>query len=391
VAWTNWSGRITAEPWEVVPVSDEADVVAAVRRAAKNERRVRSVGAGHSHVPLVATPGTILDTQALSGVISVDRDRMEAQILAGTRISALGEPLRARGVALHNQGDIDQQAIAGAIATGTHGTGRELRNLSAAVVGARIVLDAGEIVDCDAATEPELFEVARLSLGAVGVLTEVRLSVRDAYKLEERMWLEPIDEILDRIDDHTRATRHFEFFWLPGKSRAACKALAETDAEPRYPLADEGSRLAWSDQVLANDRPDKHSEMEYSVPAAQGPACFRALRERIARDFPHLGWPLEFRTLAVDDLWISTASGRASVTISVHQGVDQDEGALFRSCEEIFRAHQGRPHWGKVHYQSGGELSALYPRWQEWWDVRDRYDPNGRFLNAYLEGLRPGS
>jgi FAD/FMN-containing dehydrogenase len=386
--WSNWSGRVTAEPGEIVRVSDEAGAIAAVRRAAEGDQRVRCVGAAHSHAPLVATEGTILDTEAVSGVVSVDRERMEIRVRAGTRISALGDPLREAGVALHNQGDIDRQAIAGAIATGTHGTGRELRNLSAGVVGARVVLDQGEIVDCSATTEPELFEVARLSLGAVGVVTELRLSVRDAYKLEERMWFEPLDELLDRLDDHARATRHFEFFWLPGKPRAACKALTETDAEPRYPLADEGSRLAWSYEVLANDRPDKHTEMEYSIPAERGVACFRALRECIDRDFPDLSWPLELRTLAADDLWISTASGRPTITISVHQGIDRDDEALFRACEEIFCAHQGRPHWGKVHYQSGDALAALYPRWREWWNVRDRYDPRGRFLNPYLERLR---
>jgi FAD/FMN-containing dehydrogenase len=257
------------------------------------------------------------------------------------------------------------------------------------VIGARIVLASGDVVDCDAAREPGLLEVARLSLGAVGVITELSLSVRTAYKLEERMWLEPLDDVLARIDALARATRHFEFFWLPGSARAACKALAETDAEPVYPLASEGARCAWSYDVLANDRPDKHTEMEYSVPIERGPACFAALRARIERDFQELRWPLEYRTLASDDLWLSTASGRATATISVHQGAGLPDEPLFRACEEIFAAHDGRPHWGKVHYRSGAELAALYPRWGDWWRVRDRWDPRGRFLGPHLESLRP--
>ena len=128
--------------------------------------------------------------------------------------------------------------------------------------------------------------MARLSLGAVGVVTELSLSVRAAYKLAERMWLDPLDDVLARIDALSRATRHFEFFWMPGSARAACKALAETDAEPVYPLAQEGARCAWSYEVLANDRPIRHTEMEYSLPIARGAACFDALRARIARDFP---------------------------------------------------------------------------------------------------------
>jgi FAD/FMN-containing dehydrogenase len=387
--WSNWSGRVRAQPAEIARVADEAAAVAAVRRAERAGLALRCLGAGHSHAPLVETAGVLVDTEELAGVVRVDAARGAATLRAGTRISALGAPLRAAGVALHNQGDIDRPSIAGAVATGTHGTGRALQNLSAGVLGARVVLASGDVVDCDAAREPELLEVAKLSLGAVGVITELTVSVRAAYKLEERMWLEPLDDVLARIDALARATRHFEFFWLPGSARAACKALAETDAEPVYPLASEGARCAWSYEVLANDRPDKHTEMEYSVPIDRGPACFAALRARIERDFQELRWPLEYRTLASDELWLSTASGRATATISVHQAAGLPDEPLFRACEEIFAAHEGRPHWGKVHYRSGAELAALYPRWGDWWRVRDRWDPRGRFLGRYLESLRP--
>ena len=386
--WSNWSGRVTARPAEIVQPGDEPAVVEALRRATREGRRVRAVGAAHSHVPLAATEELLVDPSRLRGVVKVDAARREAVVRAGTRISALGPPLHAAGVALHNQGDIDRQSIGGAVATGTHGTGIALRNLSAGVTGARVVLADGELIECDAEREPELFHAVRLSLGAVGVVTELHLSVRDAYKLEERMWGEDLDAVLERIDELAAATRHFEFFWLPGRARAACKSLAETDAEPCYPLADEGQRLAWSYEVLANDRPDKHTEMEYSLPAASGSACVRALRELIARDFPDLAWPLEYRTLAADDVWLSTAYERPTVTISVHQGIDRDDGELFRACESVFRGFEGRPHWGKVHFRTGRELADLHPRWDEWWRVRDRVDPDGRFLNDYLRALR---
>ncbi len=359
-----------------------------MHRAAREGRGIRVVGAAHSHSPLVTTDDLLLDPSQLDGLVKADRMSREVRVRAGTRISALGAPLREAGVALHNQGDIDSQAIAGAVATGTHGTGITLRNLSSAVVGARLVLADGSVVECDAEAEPELYQVARLSLGAVGVVTELRLSVRDSYKLEEHMWLEELDCVLERLEELTTATRHFEFFWMPGHERAACKSLAETEEEPRYPLAAEGSRLAWSYDVLANERLEKHTEMEYSVPAEHGPDCLRALRELVRRDFPDLAWPLEYRTLAADDVWLSSAYERATVTISVHQGVDRDDAALFRACEAVFRCYDGRPHWGKVHFRSGEELAAIHPRWQDWWQARDRYDPEGRFLNPYLEHLR---
>ena len=213
-SWSNWSGRVRAEPAEIARVADEASAIDAVRRAARAGVALRCLGAGHSHAPLVATSGVLVDTQDLAGVVRVDASRGTATLLGGTRISALGAPLRDAGVALHNQGDIDRQSIAGAIATGTHGTGRELRNLSAGVVAARVVLASGEVAECDAQREPELFELARLSLGAVGVVSELTVSVRPAYRLAERMWLEPLDDVLARIDELAAATRR----WLPPRA-----------------------------------------------------------------------------------------------------------------------------------------------------------------------------
>ncbi len=389
VDWSNWSGRVHAKPARIATPADELELVACVRKAAREGQSIRSVGAAHSHSALVPTEGCLIDPTRLTGVIEVDAERGVARVRGGTRIADLGRPLRDAGVALRNQGDIDRQAIAGATATGTHGTGPSLQNLSASVVGARFVLHDGEVLECSAESEPELFEASRLHLGAFGIVSELVLAVRPAYRLAEKMWLEPLDAVLDRIEALAAATRHFEFFWMPGSERAACKSLEETDAPPIYPLAGEGKRLAWSYEVLANDRPLQHSEMEYSVPAASGPACLRSIRELIMRSFPDLAWPLEYRTLAEDDVWLSTAYGRPTVTISVHQGIDQPDEPLFRACEEVFRAFDGRPHWGKVHFRTGREMAALHPRFVDWWRVRDAIDPAGRFVNPHLAALRP--
>ncbi len=388
MSWENWSGRVTASPSKIVPVATEADVVAAIKEAVDAGRRIRAVGAGHSHSPLVATDATLIDPTALSGVVGIDSTRCEALVLAGTRISDLGHPLREAGFAMKNQGDIDRQAIAGAVATGTHGTGTTLQNISASVSAVRLVLASGDVVDCDATHESDLFEVARLALGAVGIATKITLAVRGAYKLEEHIWLEDFDDVVDRLDELTGATRHFEFFWMPSGRRVACKRLEETDAPPQYPLASEGRRLAWSYEVLATDRPDKHTEMEYSISAEDGPACMRALRDLIRRDFADLEWPLEYRTVAADEIWLSMAYGRPTVTISVHQGIDRDETPLFRACEAVFREFGGRPHWGKLHYLRAADLATRYEHWEDWWRIRDRYDPAGVFLNGYLESLR---
>jgi FAD/FMN-containing dehydrogenase len=388
-SWRNWSGRQRAKPAAVHFARSETDVAALLREADRRGDTVRAAGAGHSHAPLVPTSGIVVDTSGLAGVISTDRDRRRAWVWSGTRIHALGRPLHDAGLALANQGDIDRQAIAGATATGTHGTGRTLGNLSTAVVGAQVALASGDIVSCDASRESALFAVVRQGLGAAGVVTRLELALRDAYRLQERSWSEPFDAILERTDPLSRESRHFEFFWYPHTDLAQAKAIDETQNPARYPLAPEGSRCAWSYEVLPNDRPHLHTEMEYSVAADDGPACLREIRALIRRDFPELRWPVEYRTLAADDVWLSTAYGRPTVTISVHQGIEEDEAPYFRACEAIFRTFAGRPHWGKVNYLARAELAAIHPRWDDWWAARDRFDPKGTMLNDYLRAIRP--
>ncbi|MBK80746.1 MAG: oxidoreductase [Gammaproteobacteria bacterium] len=387
--WRNWSGRLEARPAELRFPRSEEDVAALVRAAAADGRTVRAVGAGHSHAPLVPTDGVVVDLSGLSGVVATDPSRRTARVRAGTPIHALGRPLHDAGLALRNQGDIDRQTIAGACATGTHGTGAGLTCLSDAVVGARLILASGEIVECGPEQNVDLWQAARLNLGAVGIVTELTLALRDAYRLAERGWRESWDTLEPRLPALASGSRHFEFFWYPGEDEAVVKTIDETNEPPRYPLAGEGDRLAWSYEVLPNHRPHPHTEMEYSVPAAQGAACFAELRAMIRRDFPAVRWPVEYRLLAADDVWLSMASGRATVTLSVHQDVREDETAYYRACERIFLEYGGRPHWGKVHGLDGAALAAAHPHWRQWWAVRDGVDPDGVFLNDFLRQRRP--
>ena len=387
--WSNWSGRQTDSPVAIVAPTSESDIVEAVAAAAITEMPVRAVGASHSHSRIAATNGMLLTLDGWQGIEAVDTEAQTARIRSGTRIFQLGEPLLEHGLAIRNQGDIDRQSVAGATSTGTHGTGPSLQNLSASVEGARIVLASGDVVDCSPAATPELFEIVRHSLGAVGLITELTLALRPAYRLHETLWKEDPASVFSRIDELVAATRHFEFFWMPQTDACACKSLAETDAAVDA-LADRKlERIGWSHDVISSTRDDLHTEMEYSVPAHAGPACFNEVREMILRDFPDLQWPLEYRSLASDDMWISTAAGRETVTISAHQDITLDDRPLFEACEEIFRRYNGRPHWGKQHYQTGQELAALYPRYGDWWRVRDQHDPDRIFVTDYLSSLRP--
>jgi FAD/FMN-containing dehydrogenase len=386
--WRNWSGKLESRPEAIHFARSEADVCALVAAAAGNGRRIRTVGAAHSHAPLVGNDDEIiLDLQGLAGLISTDAASCRARVWAGSRIFALGNALNEQGLGFANQGDIDQQAIAGVTATGTHGTGKDLKNFSAAVTGFRLVNASGEVLE--AGEGESLWQAARLHLGAFGVMTQFELQLLPRYKLEERSELLPLEAVLDGIESGIEQNRHYEFFWYPQADSARVKTINETDRAPVYPLAEEGERLAWSHEVLPSYRPVPHTEMEYSVPREGGIACLEEIARLLRTDFTDVQWPVEFRTVAADDVWLSTAYERETVTLSVHLPLGEDDAPYYRACEEIFLAYKGRPHWGKVHYLNARQLAAAHPRWEDWWRVRDEMDPDGTFLNDYLGSLRP--
>ena len=214
----------------------------------------------------------------------------------------MGRPLHDLGLGLANQGDIDQQSIAGAVGTGTHGTGRTLQNLSAKVKGHTLVTADGTIVTADATSSPELLLTSRLHPGAFGLITRVQVECRAAYKLQQHGGQVPYEQIQPDLNEFVASNRHFEFFWYPQSDLAVTKFTNETTDSPQYPVAEEGARCAWSYEVLPNYRPHKHTEMEYSVPAEVGQACFEDIRRLLRIEFPGVRWPVEYRTLAADDV-----------------------------------------------------------------------------------------
>jgi len=387
--WHNWSGRLQASPNRMAFIRHESDAQALALAAAQENTSIRTAGACHSHSALVQHEGIIADCRGLSGVESVNTAEGTAWVRGGTRIYALGRALHDHGLALINQGDIDEQTIAGATATGTHGTGLSLTNLSTAVRAIELATASGELVQASAEQNPQLFQAARLHLGAFGIVTRLKLALMPATILEEQQWQESLGAVLEQSPELIEANRHFEFFWYPANDRAAAKTINPSTQPAVYPLAKEGSRRAWSFEVLPNYRPAPHTEMEYSVPLEGAFDCMREIQQLLQQKHPDVVWPVEFRTLAADDVWLSTAFERTTATISVHQDVGLDESGYYQDCEAIFLAYGGRPHWGKVHYLDAQQLESAHPRYRDWWQRRDAIDPGGVFLNDYLSNLRP--
>ncbi len=398
--WSNWSGSVRATPASIALPSSEAELQAVVAGAAGANQRVRVAGTGHSFVPLCATDGVLLSLDNLQGLVAVNPGASTATFWAGTKIWQMGEPLLAHGFALSNQGDIDKQAIAGAISTGTHGTGPALGNLSSMMVGARVVLADGSVVDISADSDPETFRALRVSMGALGVLSQVTIRVLPAFRLYEKSWAEPFEACMELLDERIAANRHFEFWWAPPIDMCAAKTLNPTSEEigvrdtelptgvlKRYINPE---RVDWSYRIFPSERVNLFNEIEFSMPAENGPACVRELHQMMKTVHADVLWPIEYRTVAPDDAFLSPHQGRPSVTISLHQAADLPHEGFFADCQAVFANHGARPHWGKWQSWSAERLAGFYPEWDRFAAVRSRLDPEGRFLNPFLEKVLLG-
>ena len=415
-AWSNWSGSVRAGPREIARPKTEEELAAIVARASK----VRVVGAGHSFMPLCETDGTLIALADFEGTVKLSADRTRAWAPAGWSLARLTAALWDKGVSLINQGDVNPQALAGAIATGTHGTGATLGSLSTAARAFRLMLADGSAVTCSASERPELFEAQRLSLGLLGVVTAIEIDVLPAYHLEEKIESHRFEEVAERWNEFTRANRHVEFFVFPYGEYVALKTL--------NPAPDEGPLKRMNDmddrafkivcdvcaalpfltgtlqplivqpgvhtrrvgpayQIFPSDRTVRFEEMEYEMPPASG---WQALREAIAwirkRKLP-VTFPFEFRITAGDDIWLSPFNDGPRLSISMHQYAKMPWRALFAEAEPIFRTHGGRPHWAKRHSLTSADVDALYPRAGDFRRVREAHDPGGKFANAHLAAL----
>ncbi|HEX5378143.1 MAG TPA: D-arabinono-1,4-lactone oxidase [Phenylobacterium sp.] len=414
--WKNWSGSVTATPAEIFRPADEAALQVAVSSAHK----VRVVGAGHSFMPLCETDGLLLHLEGMAGRIDIAADRRTVWAPAGWSLRRLTAELWQEGLSLANQGDVNPQALAGAIATGTHGTGAELGSLSTFARAFRLVGADGTIVECSPTEHPELFEAQRLSLGLFGVASRIRIDVVPAFHLEERISKMPMGEVLERFDEIASSHRHAEFFVFPYADEVILKTLHPTDevGDPREPsphedaifqiLCDagrtarfliprmqrfitrasgEGRRVGPAYRIYPSERTVRFEEMEYELPRANGLPAIQEAIAWIRRNRLPVAFPFEFRWAAGDDIWMSPFNKGPGASISMHQYYRIPWRRLFAEGERIFRAHGGRPHWAKRHTLTRDEVTSLYPKAETFRAVRRAADPEGKFLNSHLADL----
>jgi L-gulonolactone oxidase len=423
--WRNWAGDQRCTPAAIERPRSLEELSAAVGRAGEADLRVRVAGAGHSFSDIACTDGVMLRLDRFASVIDVDRSSGRVRVQAGITIRELSSQLAGHGLALENLGDIDVQSIAGAISTATHGTGARLRNMSSQVSELTLVLADGSTLLCSSEREPEVFRAARVGLGALGVIAEVTLRCVPAFTLHGVDAPAPLRDTLERFEELALGNDHFELFVFPHADTALTRTNNRTEESPRprgrvsaytndvlltnhafglfcragrrFPgaiprinrlvtrLAGSSQRVDRSAAIFASPRLVRFTEMEYALPREHTPEAVRRVMAMIEQRGLAVPFPIEVRTVAPDDAFLSTAAGRESGFVAVHMYRGMAWEPYFRAVEEIMDELRGRPHWGKRHFQTAATLRSRYPDWDRFQAVRARLDPGGRFANDWTD------
>ncbi|WP_017149987.1 D-arabinono-1,4-lactone oxidase [Bacillus bingmayongensis] len=422
--WRNWTGNVEGTPQYTMYPKSIQDVTEAVNFAKEKGKRIRVVGSGHSFTPLAQTEEILLSLDELKGILSVDSQSLIVEVWAGTKLSDLGRILQEKGYAQENLGDIDSQSIAGAISTGTHGTGITFGSLATQVVEITAVLASGEMIVCSEKDHPEFWKAFQLSLGMLGIIVIVKLKVIPAYSLIYESKKESFSTVMNRLDEY-KQHRHFEFFVFPYSDDVQVKITNETTVKGMdlkwhklktelleniaFSLLSKGCKLipsiskgvsrlsakavpnaqitGPSYQIFATSRNVRFYEMEYSIPAQYMKKVVQEIHNLIQEKRFQVHFPIECRYVRGDDIWISPAYERDSAYIAVHMYKGMKYAAYFTAIEHIFQKYEGRPHWGKMHTMRYEQLQLVYPKLNSFLEVRREIDSMGMFLNPYLSKM----
>lgn len=402
--WRNWVGNQSCIVRHRGAPDSEAALAQMVREATSNGLNVRCAGSGHSFTPVALTSGLHLTLSGLQGITHIDTERKRVSVHAGTTINTLGKALKEAGLSLINQGDIDSQALAGALTTGTHGTGIKLGNMASQIVGMRLVQPDGSILAIDD-SQPDLLNAARVSIGMLGVISEITLQAMESYNLHEKLWRCTFDECMEQHDDLAANHRHFGFFWCPVPESRHCYCLPDTssvsttdslsdvcemktiDITTEPPMERGFEKIAYSSEIYPIEYVPNFHELEYAVPLRYGKQACMEVRKLMLEKHPTCIYPIEYRFTAGDPGWISPFFEQDSITLSVSGEPGTDYWNYLKDVDDILRQFGSRPHWGKLHFLGADDVTALYPRAGEFKALRNKLDPEGRFLNDHLKQL----
>ena len=422
--WRNWTGNQACEPARLARPTSLEELQQEITGAAERGWTVRVAGTGHSFTDAVVTPDLLISLDQMNHVLRVDPGSGLVRVQGGITLSALNAQLDLHHRALENLGDVDVQTIAGATATGTHGTGAGLPNLSASIHSLELLLADGRRLEVSESSDANMWRAARVSIGALGIVTAVTLRTVPAFTLRGVDRPMRLAEVLDRMDELVEQNDHFEFYMFPHSKLAQTRSNNRTKEEPRprsrlgawfndelltnkafgvvsrtgrrFPSLilhlnritarawGKSTRVDRSDRIFASTRKVRFIEMEYAIPRAAAREAVEAIHRLSERHDLFVSFPIEVRFGAADDALISPASGRDSCYVAIHVFQGMQWEPYFRAAEAIFDGLGGRPHWGKYHFQTAETLAPRYPGWERFRAIRQKLDPDRRFANDYV-------
>ena len=429
--WRSWGGNLTAKPTAIVRPGTTDELVQVLREASERGLHVRPVGSGQSFSPLAYTSEVLLDTSGLTGMVSIDVDRQQVTVLGGTTVHEIARILETHGLAMANMADSNRQTVAGALATGTHGTGLGQPSLAEQMIALTLLTPSGELLTCSESSHPQILRAARTHLGTLGVIVSVTLQCVNAFRLHCSEFREPVAGLVDSMVERMSGADHFEFFWMPGTSAAHTRVLSRLhrlpgnytrpgspvsralrradDAVLRTSLLSGLGRLATaaprtvpglnklesmalssryytdvSYRVFTAPRPVKFVGCEYALPLENTPAAFREVMRLVDRNGYTLSFPVLVRCSPPEQGYLSPAAGRYTGWIALRQYGKRPYREFFEAAEEIFLEHGGRPHWGTIHSQDASVLAPRYPQWESFQHIRAGLDPDGLLLNDHV-------
>jgi FAD-linked oxidoreductase len=418
--WQNWSGSEHAYPSQRLAPNNLDELKKVL---SDGVAPIRCVGAGHSFNGQCATNGTLLALDNFSGLVSHHAATYTAVVKAGTRLQQLGELLEKIGQDMVNIPDVNKQTLAGAIATGTHGSGYSLPALHGRVQSFKLLTVQGQELDCSASQNADMFHAALVGLGSFGVVTEYTLQNWPLAYTERQVTMLPLEDLLADWTNLYQKNRNAEFFYIPftglamkvlhnQTDKAVTPRGEDKDMESLMDLKKLRDYMSWSPslrrriaqmvadnhgteyavdygwKLLASERSVRFHEMEYHLPLdAQIPA----LKEVIAvieKQRADVFFPIEARVVKGDEnAWLSPFYQQDTGSIAVHAYYEDDYQFLYTLIEPIFKRYGGRPHWGKMHSLGDKDFALLYPQWQQVQAIRQQLDPQGKLLNAYTKKI----
>jgi FAD/FMN-containing dehydrogenase len=389
--WINWSGSLKFRPKEFLKPDHEEDLRNIVQQCYRSGKKLKLAAAGHSSSPLVKTDETLVHLHHFKNLIQVNREEQTATLQTGMTVHETNHKLQKVNFALFNTGDVDVQTLAGAISTGTHGTGKKMQNLASMLQHVRLIDYKGDIKSFTQQDHPDVMKAMRVSLGAFGIFTEITVKVLPLFKLRRVELCTDIETCMKNFDQLGDENRHVDFYWYPRNDEAKIRVLNEPGQGTQhftFKYTCKDLEEGWVGEILPRHRDLKFDEIEYALPAENGMECFKVIRNRIKdKHRKEVAWRVLVRTIAMDDTYISPHYGRDSLSISVHHNAGLPFDEFFKDLEPIFIDFGGRPHWAKKHYRKGAHLSVLYPEWSKFQEIRKQLDPEGFFMNAHLREL----